>query len=194
MAEHKAEPGEKKSSKKLIIIIVAVLLLLGGAGGYYCFFMRGADHAAEGDAAEPAKADGAEGDEKHAAKKAEHGSDEDSADPNAKKSAEEEAMYFDLAHPMIVNFPKGTGATLVQVSLSFLADSEETTVELKKHEPMLRNNLMMKISAQSPESLKTKEGKEALRVILLDEVNQVLSKMAAGKHVKEVFFTSLVMQ
>lgn len=158
-------------SKKQIIIIVlaALLLLMAGAGGGYYFFQHNAsvNHAAN-------PAEGAEGE--HAA-------------PESKVS-----IYYDLPDPMIVNFPKGLKVGFVQISVSFLAINEETVTALKKHEPMLRNNLMMKINAQDPEQLKTKVGKEALRATMLSEVNQILSKMAAGSRVKEVFFTAFVMQ
>lgn len=161
-------------SKKHIIIIViaALLLLMAGAGGGYYFFQHnaGVSHAAN-------PAEGAEGVE------GEH------AEPESKVS-----IYYDMPDPMIVNFPKGLKVGFVQISVSFLAINEETVTALKKHEPMLRNNLMMKINAQDPEQLKTRVGKEALRATMLSEVNQILSKMAAGSRVKEVFFTAFVMQ
>lgn len=196
MAEQKKNPEEKKSSKKLIIIIaVVVVLLFGGGGAGYYFFMHKADDAA----AEDKEAKHGEGDKKSETKKAEA---EHEVEAEHEAEAEEEGgeegakgpVYYDLVQPMIVNFPKGSGASLVQISVSFLADSEASSVALKKHEPMVRNNLMMKINAQSPEVLKSKEGKDALRKIMLDEVNVILDKMAHGKHVKEVFFTIFVMQ
>lgn len=104
------------------------------------------------------------------------------------------AVYFIMADPMIVNFPKGMTVGFVQLSVSFLAINEETVTALKKHEPMVRNNLMMKINAQNPEQLKTKAGKEALRKVMLEEVNQILSKMAPRTRIREVFFTAFVMQ
>jgi flagellar FliL protein len=178
-------------SKKLIIIIVAVLLLLGGAGAGYYFFMHKDEPASEHEDTEHGEADKKKASKKSAdksAKESEHDSD-------TKNSAEaKEPMYLDLMMPMIVNFPKGSGASLIQVSVSFLTDSEETVTSLKKHEPMLRNNLMMKVNAQNPENLKTKAGKEVLRTVMLEEVNQILSKVAEGGRVKEVFFTAFVMQ
>ncbi len=178
-------------SKKLIIIIVAVLLLLGGGGAGYYFFMHKDEPASEHKETEHG-----EGDKKKASKKtADHGEKESESEADTKKSAEaKEPMYLDLMVPMIVNFPKGSGASLIQISVSFLTDSEETATALKKHEPMVRNNLMMKVNAQNPENLKTKAGKETLRTVMLEEVNQILTKVAEGGRVKEVFFTAFVMQ
>jgi len=52
----------------------------------------------------------------------------------------------------------------------------------------------MLISAQSPEALKTHEGKVALRNAVFDDVADMLEKTAPGSEIKEVFFTSLIMQ
>lgn len=196
MAEQKANQEEKKSSKKLIIIIIAVVLLLlsGGGAGYYFLI-----HKAASTEEDKAKAHGADKKSPKKNAEAEHEAEakhEAEAEPEEGDEKEEAKgpVYFDMTQPMNVNFPKGSGATIVQISVSFLANSEAITSALKKHEPMLRNNLMMKINAQSPDQLKTKEGKEALRVIILDEVNAILDKMSHGKRVKEVFFTTFVMQ
>lgn len=196
MSDHEAVVEGKKSPKKLIIIIVAVLLLLGGGGaGYYFLVLNKApaagEHAEKGDKKGEHKASKEEehaAEDEHAAK-AEHEEEED--DHGEAKTP----VFYDLAQPMTVNFPRTGSFSLIQVALSFYAESEEVTAVLKKHEPMVRNNLMMKINAQNPEMLKTKDGKEALRAVILDEVNKVLEKMSTNKHrVKEVFITSFVMQ
>jgi flagellar protein FliL len=183
MAEHKKESGEeKKSSKKLIIIIIAVVVLLAGGGaGYYYFFMRGHD-AAEG-----------EGDKKtdHKAKnKEKHEDKSDSEEGHAKA----EKLYYDLGKPLVVDFSKSGPVRFVSISLSLLVEGEETVNALKKNDPMIRNNLLMLINAQGVESLKTREGKDKLRAAILTEVTGVLEKMEAKGRIKEIFFTSFVMQ
>ncbi|NOT85630.1 MAG: flagellar basal body protein FliL [Methylococcaceae bacterium] len=171
----KIKPEEKVSKKQIIgTILAAVLLVLGGAGAGYYFVMRGS-------AAEQFNANHQQ-------------SHLQIAETNSKQPVvAQDFIYFDLTQPMIVNFPKGSGARFLQISVSFLADSK-AAASLKKHEPMVRNNLMMKINAQNPEELKTKVGKEALRALLLEEVNQIMLKMAAGGRVGEVFYTAFVMQ
>ncbi|MCL7420527.1 MAG: flagellar basal body-associated FliL family protein [Methylobacter sp.] len=106
----------------------------------------------------------------------------------------EEKLYFDMEKPFIVDFPKSASARLIQISVSFLVEGEETVAALKKHEPMLRNNLLMLISAQNVDELKTRDGKEHLRAVMLNETDTVLKKMAGQSRLKEVFFTSFVMQ
>ncbi len=184
MAEHKKESGEeKKSSKKLIIIIIAVVILLAGGGaGYYYFFMKGHD-AAEG-----------EGDKKkdHKAKNKEK--HEEKSDSEEEGHAKAEKLYYDLGKPLVVDFSKSGSFRFVSISLSLLVEGAGTVNALKKNEPMIRNNLLMLINAQGVENLKTREGKDKLRAAILTEVVGVLEKMEAKGRIKEIFFTSFVMQ
>ncbi len=166
MAEDE-EGTEKKSSKKMMIIVGLVVLLLAGAGGGY-YFMMG---------------DETETDEEQVEEVVEEEDD----------TAVEE-VYYDMSKPFIVNFPKGSEARLIQVSVSLLVKGEDAVVALKKHEPMIRNNLLMSISAKGAKNLKTKEGKEELRADMLKEIGEVMEKMAGKNKVKNLFFTAFVMQ
>lgn len=157
--------GEKKSYKKLIIIISAVLLLIGAAAGGY-FFLDSGDTA-----------------------------DESEAEKKASVPAEPAViLYYDFASPLIVNFPSGSKLRLMQVSISVMVDSQNAIEALKKHDPMIRSNLLMLISAQNSDDLVTREGKDSLREAIHKEVGQTLEKMTGHNSVKDVFFTSFVMQ
>jgi len=167
MAENEAEDGtEKKSSKKIIIIAGVVLLLAAAGGGYY--FMMGDDAETDGEQVEEVEEEEEEG-------------------------AVEE-VYYEMSKPFVVNFPKGSDARLIQVSVTLLVKGEEAIEALKKHEPMIRNNLLMNISAKGAKNLKTKEGKEELRAVMLEEIGKVMEKMAGKNKVKDLFFTAFVMQ
>jgi flagellar FliL protein len=186
MAEHKKEEGggEKKSSKKMMIIIIAVVILLAGGGGAgYYFFMRGHDSAeSEGDKKKEHKGKGKE--KKH----------EEKSSADEEEHPEAESIYYDLGKPLVVDFSKSGSVRFVSISLSLLAAGAETVDALKKNEPMIRNNLLMLINAQGVEVLKTKEGKDKLRAAILTEVAGVLEKMESKGKVKDIFFTSFVMQ
>lgn len=105
-----------------------------------------------------------------------------------------ELHYFDMPKPFIVNFPKKTGINLFQLSIAFLTEGAGTVEILRKHEPMIRNNILMLISGQVPKELKTKAGKEKLQQLILEEVGQALQNVNAKNKVQNVFFTSFVMQ
>ncbi len=169
MAENEQGEGEEKKSSKLIIIIAVVLLLVGGGAGYY--FMASGDSESEA-------------------------SEELVEEPESDEETEaaNEEFYYDMSQSLIVNFPKGAEASLIQVTVSLLVRGGETVEAVKKHEPMIRNNLLMIISAKGPANLKTREGKEALREAMLEEVGKVMERMTRKNKVKDVFFTTFVMQ
>lgn len=181
MAEKQTDEEQvKKSPMKLILIIVGALLLLaaGGAGGY--FFMKMSaekEHAAKGDAHGDA-----------------HAKQEEHHEAEKHEAVAEPDVYVDLPSPLLVNFPSGSDMKIIKVSITLLMKGESGVAALKKHEPMIRNNLMMAISALGAEKAKTVEGKNALRATMLTEIGKVLEMMAGKNTVKEVYFTEFVMQ
>ncbi|CAA9890993.1 Flagellar protein FliL [Candidatus Methylobacter favarea] len=166
MAQVEHATGKKKKFSKKIVVIggIALLVLLIGGGAAF-FFLKGTPVPA-------------------------------AVEKSASHEEEEagEKLYYDMSNPFIVNFPKDSSAKLMRISVAFLVEGQETIDALKKHEPMVRNNLLMLMSAQQADELKNREGKEKLRSAMLREVTEVLMKMAGKSHIKEVFFTSFVMQ
>jgi len=179
MAEIQHEGAEvKKSSKKLIIIILAAVILLAGGGGAAYFFLFKSAPVEEGH-------------DEHGNAKTEEKHEEKHEDPEA---AAAEKLYFDLTKPLVVNLPKGTGAKFVMIAITFLVEGADMVDALKKNEPMIRNNLLMLISAQNAEELKTREGKDKLRAGIQESVSATLTKMAGKSRLKDIYFTSFVMQ
>lgn len=165
MADQEQEGGGGKlSTKKLIILIVAGVLLLAAGGAGTFFFLK--DQMAES---------GDEGNEKH-------------------KKHSNVSLYSDMTKPLVVDFPQGSSMGLIQIAVTFVVEDQETADVLRKNEPILRNNLLMVISAQNPDKLNTTEGKEQLRSAMLDDVVATLKKLKAQGEVTEVLFTSFIMQ
>lgn len=174
--------GEKKSSKKLWIIIALLVLLGGGGGAGYFFFMKGGKETEAG---------------KHG-EKAEHGEAQPAEEPKHEEEAENHEqdvdVYYPLPAPLIVNFPAGSSAKLIKISLTVLVKGEANTEALKKHEPMIRNNLLMAIGSIGADKAKTLEGKQELKSLMVSEIGKVLERMTKKNSVKDVFFTEFVMQ
>jgi flagellar FliL protein len=165
MAQIEQEAGEKKPSKKpLIILILAVIVSLAAGAGAMFFYMK--QQVAHDIAA---------------------ACEEQSLPPVT-------TVYYEISKPLMVNFPQNSSIRLVKITLSMSAENEATVAILKKNEPMLMNNLLMLISAQNTDSLKTHEGKIALRNAIFDDVTAILEKMSPEAEIKEVFFTSFIMQ
>jgi flagellar FliL protein len=178
MAEAKSDSVEKKSSKKLILIIGLVVMLLGGAGagGWYFFMNKPAE-----DAGHQAEAEKHEEAPKHEEEHAEEVIEPD--------------VYFEIKEPFLVNFPPGSGVKIIKISLTVLVKGEASVEILKKHMPMVRNNLLMAITSIGAEKAKTVEGKKELQALMLSETGKVMEKMNNNKNpVKDVYFTDFVMQ
>jgi flagellar FliL protein len=164
---------EKNPKKKLIVLIAIILLLVGGAAGGYFFFMH---KAADVD---------------HGEKTAEAGHEEEAA---KHEEVVEPDVYYNVPAPFLVNFPPGSSAKVIKINITLLMKGEAGVAALKKHEPMIRNNLLMAISSIGVEKAKTTEGKQELRALMLDEIGKVLEKMTGKNTVKELYFTEFVMQ
>lgn len=163
---------EKKSSKKLLVIIAIVVLLLGASAGGYFFFMNKSEGTKQSD-----------GDGK-----------QNKEETTKVEEVVEPEVYYDLVDPLIVDFPPGSSAKIIKISVSVLIKGESNVEALKKHEPMIRNNLLMLISSVGADKAKTMEGKKELQAMMLSEMGNVMEKMTKKNPVIDVFFTEFVMQ
>ncbi len=170
MAKDVVADGEEKKSSKMMIIIIAVVVLLAGGGGAYYFMFMGDDTALE------------------------EGAEEEEVVEEEEEDLDTALTYFDMPKPFVVNFPKSSGIRLLQVSIALATEGEASVEVLKKHEPMIRNNLLMLISGQMPSDLKTVAGKQKLQEQMLKEVGKIMKRMDGKNKVQDVFFTSFVMQ
>ncbi len=161
-----AEPGG--SGKKLIIILVGLIFLLligGGVGAAYLLGVFSSGETVAEDALE---------EEQVAEKK--------------------EAVYVALDPPFTVNLQGGSKAGFLQISLQVLTREAGVEEELKKHGPVIRNNLVLLLSSKTSQELKSREGKEKLRKEALSAVQKVLEDAIGNKGVEAILFTSFVMQ
>jgi len=178
--------GEKKSSKILILIVGALLLLLaGGAGGYFFFMHQATQNDPQAKHGDTAKDHDTKADEAKHDDHAEEAKHEEVAEPD---------VYYEIPSPFLVNFPPGSSAKVIKINIVLLMKGESSVAMLKKHEPMIRNNLLMAISTLGADKAKTREGKEALKALMLSEIGKVLEKMAGKNTAKDLYFTEFVMQ
>lgn len=172
MPRQSAEGGRRGSGKKLIAILAAVSVLLVGGGGAFRYFLLQA-------AAARSEASG--------------------RDVAAQAGAEEEgayAEYLPLAPAFVVNFqpaPKVT-ARFLSVEIEAMPTDAEARERIAMHMPAVRNAVILHLSKKNYDTLITPEGKEQLRAEVLAEIQQVMSRTAQRTSVKDIYFTSFVMQ
>jgi flagellar FliL protein len=119
---------------------------------------------------------------------------DDEAEANAETPTQQPAIYFDFKPPFIVNYQWQGRQRFVQVSLSVMTRKGSIVDAMQKHMPLIRNNLLMVFSAQEFEMLRTPEGKEALRQVVLEELQKILTEETGEPGVEQVLFTNFVMQ
>ncbi len=161
----------KKSKKLLIIIVIAlfVLLLIGGAAAF--LLMSGGETA-----------DGEEGEVATETAKAE------------KKDAKEAIPVFVAMDAFTVNLDQDTGGQYLQVVISLEVEDAHIGDTVKTYTPKLRNDVIRLLSGKKASELITKEGKETLAGEIRTLMNEVLAPGAKEGPVKEVLFTSFIIQ
>ena len=171
------EDAPKSSKKMMIIIIIGVVLLLivGVLGGM--FFGGFFD-------SEPAPAETSQTVDSELEGNAEAG------DPEGIT----EVSYWPLEPAFVLNFEGKSKARFMQIGLEVSTTSEKSYAAVKKHLPVIRNEIVLLLSGQKYEEMVTPEGKEQLRAELIETINLILKKHKAKKGIDNIYFTSFVMQ
>lgn len=189
------EAGDAKSKTKkpwimiAVISLVSVLVLSLAIGGTVFFMGRGAHKASPSSA--KAKA---------AAEKVDESSAKEEADAEAESEDKEEsdkpqpANYVSLDPPFVVNFEGNSPAKFLQINVEVMSRKLEYAEHIKKHMPVIRNNLVMLFSSQTHENVNNLKGKEDLRQKALAEVQKILEEETGDPGVDALYFTSFVMQ
>ncbi|ABA58626.1 flagellar basal body-associated FliL family protein [Nitrosococcus oceani] len=106
------------------------------------------------------------------------------------------AIYHSLDPAFVVNFQHQSQHRIrfLQTKMEAMARDQEVIEALQTHMPAIRNTLLLLLSQQDYETMRTVEGKERLREAAREEINLILEAQAAVSGVEAVFFTGFVMQ
>ncbi len=152
---------------KLLVVSLLMSLIMSGGVGAGLYFLLQPQIAAQ----QPGNAD-----------------EEEAAQKSTKPP-----IYYSLDEPFIVNLAT-QGTRFLQVTVEIMAREDEVIEAVQKHRPLLRNNLLLLFSAETPSSIGSPEGKEALRRAALTELQSVLADLGEPAEVEDLYFTSLVVQ
>jgi len=170
------------SKKKLIIMGVAGIVgvaILAGAGLFFTGFF---DEKKDEPVAEQSASDEGSID-----------SDEPDDESEGDEVEASTVIYHALMPPFLVNLSAGN-IQVIKLAISVMASDQKVIDAVIQHDPVIRNNLLMILSSEDPEKLKTAKGKAALQLAIKEEINKVLDSMKVSSTVNAVFFTDLVMQ
>lgn len=136
-------------------------------------------------------------------------SDTSETKENAEVGEVKPAFYFDLSPPFIINFENKSYAAYLQIEMQLMMRDERVKEQINIHMPVIRNNILLILSAQKFEEVKGRPGKEQLQAKVLEAVREVIGtemKKALQKeseteikaedvpNVEQVYFTSFIMQ
>lgn len=103
--------------------------------------------------------------------------------------------YYPILPPLTTNFSDDAGRRrFMQVSLEVVALENSAIDAVKDHNAVIRNALLMAFSDVRYEDAITREGKEALRQLSLQEVQAVLESKIGEPGIEDIFFTAFVIQ
>jgi len=104
------------------------------------------------------------------------------------------AQYVGVPEAITSNIPGKRKSRTVQIKMSFMVRSDDAKVAVKKHMPQLKNDVLMLVSQQSADELKTPEGRVALQQKSLETVQATLVDLVGEPTIEKVLFISFVIQ
>lgn len=167
-----------KPAARLALLIILLLALLGGTSFATLSYLGVFDAPADG----YTDSVGA----------TEEGSDDEASESSA--GGQLSVNYYPLEPEFIVNFMARGRQRYMQLGLSLKISDPAGIGQVETHEPLLRNKIVILLSAQDYLGLQSDEGRLALRKQLLSEIRQIMTMETGQPIVDEVYFTSYVLQ
>lgn len=118
-------------------------------------------------------------------------------EPPAEEGEEEvaapPAIYIPLKPEFVVNFGGAGRLKYLKTNVTLRVGNSDAANAVRHHLPFIRNNLVMLFTAQTDESLESQDGREAMRLAALSEVQDLLEREDGLERelVVDVLFNSL---
>lgn len=186
-----AETKPKKKGRKKKLILLLLVVLLGAGGGYYAMYGLPGSHSTAG--ADDPHADDPQlvlrdGISSAAADRARAAARTGRPDPRVFKTT-----YIPLEGNFTSNLRGGDNFVQIGLGLStFYDDHVKDNVE--RNMMAIRSAIILAISEADPVEITTLSGKEALKNVLRDAINRVLTNREGFGGIDDVYFTSFVTQ
>ncbi|BAN51182.1 flagellar basal body-associated protein FliL [Metapseudomonas resinovorans] len=116
------------------------------------------------------------------------------AQEEAKEGEAPKVAYIDLVPSLVGNYGPGPRLKYYKADISLRVTGPEAQDKVTRHEPLIRNQLVMLFSQQSDETLNSSDSKEKLRQEALKQVQQVLNSEEGAPLVDDLLFNNLIIQ
>ena len=102
--------------------------------------------------------------------------------------------YLPIDPPFVVNINNGNGFSFLQVNTELKLSDPTFGAMVQHHMAAIRHMMIMLLSSQTTEQVKTLEGKEQLREQALEAIQAVLEQETGDTGVEAVYFTGFIIQ
>lgn len=102
--------------------------------------------------------------------------------------------YIGLVPALVGNFGSGPKLKFYKADIALRVTGTEAEAQVKHHEPLIRNQLVMLFSQQTDETMGTPGAKETLRQEALKQVQAVLTQEEGKPLVDDLLFNNLIIQ
>lgn len=110
--------------------------------------------------------------------------------------AEEEAAptisYYEMKPSLVVNL--ASGGKYMRTDIQLMTKDDTFKEQLELHGPAIRHALLMLLSEQDGKTIKTPEGKEALRKEAMSKVSTIMKELSGKDSLQGLFFTTFYVQ
>ncbi|MDJ0807272.1 MAG: flagellar basal body-associated FliL family protein [Gammaproteobacteria bacterium] len=100
--------------------------------------------------------------------------------------------YYEIKPSLVANL--ASGGKYIRTDIQVMTRDETYKESLELHGPAIRHTLLLLLSEQDGRTIKTPEGKEALRQEALTQVSQVMKDLSGKDSLQELFFTTFFVQ
>ncbi|WP_418936370.1 flagellar basal body-associated FliL family protein [Metapseudomonas furukawaii] len=116
------------------------------------------------------------------------------AEEETKEGEAPKVAYIDLVPSLVGNYGAGPRLKYFKADISLKVTGTEAQDKVTRHEPLIRNQLVMLFSQQTDETLGSSEAKEKLRQEALKQVQQALNGEEGAALVDDLLFNNLIVQ
>ncbi|MFD2231945.1 flagellar basal body-associated FliL family protein [Alkalimarinus sediminis] len=104
-------------------------------------------------------------------------------------------QYVDLKPSFVANFGgPATKLKFVKTDISVRANTVAAANLIEQHMPLIRNEIVLLLSAQAEADISSMEGQEKLRLEALERVKKVLEDETGSPTAEDLLFTNFVLQ
>ncbi len=103
--------------------------------------------------------------------------------------------YISLGNALVLNLTnKKSRLTFLQLKADVLIADEEAKSVVEPHIPAIRHHLILLLSEQSVQDMKSSTKREEIRTKVTTQVQEVISELANNDAVEDVLFSSFLVQ